>query len=512
MTIQRTTAKDIVQIIKNKRDEVRFAVLLGAGASVTAGIPLASEMIKELKKKIYERETGSSSASDDEIDGWIKKQDWYKAIPSEELYDREYSTVFEKYALSRPDGQAYISECVKRAKAPNWAHIYLAHLVKHNCIQTILTTNFDDLAFKALFQQGQEVVTCHRREHFNDVLFSSECPAIIHLHGHYLNYDIKNLEEEVNNLPKEFVNLFRNVVSECGLIVVGYGGRKEFVMELLQMFAKEEHFRHNLYWVANGGEGTLNNRTRELLEYRRSYLIEECDADSFFLQLNHGLDLGFPPFLLDPLGNLIETLKPLQSLELQRTRELGQTAHGWLISKIEKLETFHGSEKEREEAAELTNKFLLLYEQGKIEEAEKQLISAIEKSKEDAFLYFAYGTLLSELGGEENLRQSFEKYKLAVKYKPDDHEAYNNWGNALLNLGTMLGGEEGQGLIRESFEKYKLAVTYKPDLHEAYNNWGVATQELADLLPPEEKKEKESLKKQAEELLGKAKDLREKPE
>ncbi|HCN19758.1 MAG: hypothetical protein A3G17_05005 [Planctomycetes bacterium RIFCSPLOWO2_12_FULL_50_35] len=154
MTIQKATAKDIVQIIKNKRDEVRFAVLLGAGASVTAGIPSASEMIKELKEKIYKRETGNSSASDDEIDGWIKEQDWYKAIPSEELYDREYSTVFEKYALSRPDGQAYISECVKRAKAPNWAHIYLAHLVKHNCIQTILTTNFDDPCLQGAIPAG----------------------------------------------------------------------------------------------------------------------------------------------------------------------------------------------------------------------------------------------------------------------------------------------------------------------------------------------------------------------
>jgi len=385
------------------------------------------------------------------------------------------------------------------------------------------------------------------------VLFSPGCPTIIHLHGHYLNYDIKNLEVEVGKLPQEFVNLFRNVVSKNGLIVVGCGGRKEFVMELLLKFAEEGYFKYNLYWVANGGEGTLNNRTRELLEYRRSYLIEKCDADNFFLQLNHSLNLGFPPFIRDPLGNLIETLKPLRSLELQRTRDFGQPAHDWLISKIEKLEIFHKGEKEREEAKE---KFLLLYEQGKTREAKEQLISAIEKSKEDAFLYFAYGTLLSELGGEENLRQSLEKYRLAVKYKPDFHEAYYNWGNALSRLGEMLGGEEGQRLIRESFEKYQLAVKYKQDYHkaynnwgialsylgemlggeegqrliresfekyrlavkyktdkhEAYNNWGIATQELADLLPPEDKKEKEVLKKQAEELFRKAKDLREKSE
>ena len=110
------------------------------------------------------------------------------------------------------------------------------------------------------------------------------------------------------------------------------------------------------------------------------------------------------------------------------------------------------------------------------------------------------------------MRQSFEKYELATKYKRDKHEAYNNWGAALSDLGKMVSGDEGQDLIRQSFGKYELATKYKPDYHAAYNNWGIATQKLADLLPPEEKEEKEALKKQAEELFRKAKDLREKSE
>ncbi|MCB7129070.1 MAG: SIR2 family protein [Candidatus Brocadiales bacterium] len=486
MTIQKATVQDIINTIKEDRSTPRFAVLLGAGASITAGVPLAGEMVKELKERIYKRNTGNNRASEEEIEDWVKQQEWYKCIPQEQLEDKEYNAVFYQYSNNRPDRQKYVAECVRMAEVPNWTHIYLANLVKNERIQTILTTNFDGLAFKALFSQGREVVTCHHPDHARGISFSGGYKLIMHLHGHYLHYDIRNTEKEVKKLSPEFIELFKNVAREKGLIVVGYKGRKEYVTELLLNFTSENLFRYNLYWVTNGTEETLSDPAKRLLEYQYSYLIENCDADTFFLNLNHGQNLGFPPYLQDPLDDLIKSLKPLGNLKLLKAKELSSTTHGWLADKIDRLETFHREEKGKEEAKESVSEFLLLYEQGRIEEAKKQLISATEKYKKDAYLYYAYGTLLLEQGGEENIRQSLEKYQLAVKYRHDYHKAYNNWGIALYDLGTIVGGDEGRDFIRQSFEKYRLTTEYKPDDHEAYNNWGVALYDLGKIVGGDE--------------------------
>ena len=46
--------------------------------------------------------------------------------------------------------------------------------------------------------------------------------------------------------------------------------------------------------------------------------------------------------------------------------------------------------------------------------------------------------------------------------KPDFHEAFNNWGFALYELGQYA----------EAGEKYAQAVAIKPDFPDALYNWG----------------------------------------
>jgi Flp pilus assembly protein TadD len=80
----------------------------------------------------------------------------------------------------------------------------------------------------------------------------------------------------------------------------------------------------------------------------------------------------------------------------------------------------------------------------------------------------ARASLLFELG---NLLAAAKEYEAAIssydqglKIKPDDHQAWNNRGNALMNLGQ----------IEEAISSYDQALKIKPDDHEAWNNRGVA--------------------------------------
>jgi len=66
-----------------------------------------------------------------------------------------------------------------------------------------------------------------------------------------------------------------------------------------------------------------------------------------------------------------------------------------------------------------------------------------------------------------------------TQLKPDNHEAYYNWGVALSNLAQIKSGVEVEALYNKSFEKYQQAVQYKPNFHKAYYNWGNALVNLA---------------------------------
>ena len=61
-----------------------------------------------------------------------------------------------------------------------------------------------------------------------------------------------------------------------------------------------------------------------------------------------------------------------------------------------------------------------------------------------------------------------------VAEKPDDHDSWNNWGNALSGQAKTKTGAEADELFAQASEKYRAALRIKPDNHEALNNWGAA--------------------------------------
>ena len=119
-------------------------------------------------------------------------------------------------------------------------------------------------------------------------------------------------------------------------------------------------------------------------------------------------------------------------------------------------------------------------------EAAEEYKTASELKPEYSEAYNNWGNALMELAkiksgseAEKLYKEAFEKYKLATTYKKDLHQAYYNWGVALCQLAKTKSGSEAEKLYKEAFEKYKLATTYKKDLHQAYYNWGVALCQLA---------------------------------
>ncbi|MBD2503250.1 tetratricopeptide repeat protein [Anabaena azotica] len=80
--------------------------------------------------------------------------------------------------------------------------------------------------------------------------------------------------------------------------------------------------------------------------------------------------------------------------------------------------------------------------------------------------------LLFELGNLYTAARDYDKaiasYDQAIKFKPDDHEAWNNRGIVLRNLGRN----------EEAISSYDQAIKIQPDFHPAWNNRGNALYNL----------------------------------
>ncbi|MDB9442384.1 tetratricopeptide repeat protein, partial [Sphaerospermopsis kisseleviana CS-549] len=75
------------------------------------------------------------------------------------------------------------------------------------------------------------------------------------------------------------------------------------------------------------------------------------------------------------------------------------------------------------------------------------------------------GNSLDDLGRYEEAIASYDK---ALEFKPDDHEAWNNRGNSLRNLGRY----------EEAIASYDKALEFKPDKHEVWYNRGNSLRNL----------------------------------
>src|SRR5205085_6825914 len=120
----------------------RFAFFLGAGASRQSGIPTATEMIRHFKEQIIERSCPDGLKTIEEKTKWLTEQDWYLAEGN------EYCKCFERFEAKEIGRQRYIENIIEK-REPSFGYVVLANLMASGHINTIITTNFDDLVYSA---------------------------------------------------------------------------------------------------------------------------------------------------------------------------------------------------------------------------------------------------------------------------------------------------------------------------------------------------------------------------
>ncbi len=476
MKIIKRTVGDIAADLKRAKDRKQpGTMLIGAGCSVTADIPSATGFVQRIKNN-------------------PNYQDAYKRAEEPKGYQDVMA------ALTSGVRHDFIEKYVKDAKL-NWTHLLLGHLVKEKHIGRILTTNFDNLAVRALtlYRKFPAVYDLAVSPDFRPDFIKD--PSIFHLHGQAAGFVQCHSRQETGQQAKKIPQVFGDSSVGRPWVIVGYSGDNDPMFENL---AEIERFEYGLYWVHREGDKLSDDVEKRLLDSslgKQAYLVTISDADAFFIELHRKLNLSLPDYIKNPFGYVSGILKGFAD----STESDGPD---FCISPLKKLDDaekcfIQGVEdcprkKNEKQKLELEQKARNLLFQGNDDEVIKLLPEDESEQTEElkdsaAWAYIGQGNEFFKQArtksGEEADRlfsQAGEKFQQALAIKPDKHESLHNWGVALTNQARTRSGEEADRLFSQAGEKFQQALAIKPDKHESLHNWGNAFAEQAKTKSGEE--------------------------
>ena len=249
--------------------------LLGAGASASAGIPTALDMIWQFRRALFlsQNRSASQPAAADLSQPTIRSRiiahiASLGGMPSPGAPD-EYSALFEAAYPSEADRQAFLEAQVSGAK-PSYGHLALATLMRERLTRLVWTTNFDALIADScakIFDTTSALTTAtlDSADLARQAIVDERWPAEIKLHGDFRSRRLKNTSDELRCQDARLRSLLVDSCQRFGLIVVGYSGRDDSVMDALQdAIEQDTAFPSGLFWLHRGQDLPLPRVTQLL--------------------------------------------------------------------------------------------------------------------------------------------------------------------------------------------------------------------------------------------------------
>ena len=239
---------------------------LGAGASVTSGLPTAGTLIWEFKREIYcnSQHISSSRFKDlgdsrfrTTVQSHFDSQGGFPKLNAPE----EYSFYFEKYLPDERDRQRFLSERLK-SKTPSFGYYCLAAIHAMNQSKIIWSTNFDRLVEQSfqettISEKLPRELTVASLEQPDKALCSiqdQQWPMLIKLHGDYQYHKLANIESELLKQDAILEQCLVNQSTQHGIAFVGYSGRDSSVMKMLyRALDQDGAFPHGIFWFTRLG-------------------------------------------------------------------------------------------------------------------------------------------------------------------------------------------------------------------------------------------------------------------
>lgn len=251
-----------------------YALLLGSGVSVAAGVPSGWDVTLRLIER-YAVLRGED-CSGDQI-AWFRRHSGG---------DPDYSTLLEYLAPSPEDRRSLLAEYFEPSeedreqglKTPTAAHRAIAGLVADGFIRVIVTTNFDRLLESALSEAGVEPSVISSPQHASGALplTHSRC-TVVKVHGDYLSPNLKNTVAELDSYDSAIDRLLDQVFDEYGTVVCGWSA--EWDTALRNAILRSRNRRFSTFWMHRS---SLGERAQELVGHRSAVTVPITTSDASF--------------------------------------------------------------------------------------------------------------------------------------------------------------------------------------------------------------------------------------
>lgn len=289
--------------------DTSFAFLLGAGASITSGIPSANDCIWDWKKLIYCSSQSSipsfidpkSDTCKNIIQKWLDAQGKFPPIGD----PNEYS-VYAEEALPIEGDRVKYFEHLAQGKQPYIGYKLLCLLNKYGIVKSVWSTNFDGLVERAA-QQANITPICINLD-CTDRIYRTESTSellYIALHGDYKYTSLKNTSKELDSQHPTFVAALKRYFNDKNLIVIGYSGRDKSLMSALTE-AFSERGSGRIYWCGYGSN--IPSEVETLLRTAKN-----AKREAFYIDTD-GFDKTMLSLVMNSFHSDVEKQKEIMSI------------------------------------------------------------------------------------------------------------------------------------------------------------------------------------------------------
>ncbi len=266
----------------------KFAFILGAGASVSSGIPAASTLVREWVALLYERNRDKHKYKDEKE--WAESADF--PIHGFELNNaaKHYSQVYDECFRDDRDLGFYTLEESMRGARPHIGYSILAKILVDTDHKVVITTNFDDLVAQALLTYtGESPLVCGHESLAGFVRANPRRPLIAKIHRDLLMAP-KSSEDDVKTLPDEWRRALNDLFNVYIPVVIGYGGNDGSLMGFLESLDVPQGNR-GIYWCYHEKSGLPDAPTQKLVKKLNGVFIPIAGFDELMVLLGAALDV-----------------------------------------------------------------------------------------------------------------------------------------------------------------------------------------------------------------------------
>lgn len=264
--------KHLAASLQDAKDQGGAILLVGAGISVSAGVPPAQKLMQ---------------IAIENFPNYFTKEE--QKLAQENLSLLQYNDIMTKLSnVKRKELFKWFIEGnkekgIKKAKL-NFAHIAIAELLKQGYFSRILTVNFDPLLIHACYMVGMypfpAIYDLGAMGKVNAELLHD--PSIVYLNGQHVGFVQRNTTDQLEAHKETLTQIVRSTGCSKTWVVAGYSGENDPLMDAIHELRPYNNW---LYWLEYNDQ-VLQRESHYFLEKdEECKVIYRSDADETFMEI-----------------------------------------------------------------------------------------------------------------------------------------------------------------------------------------------------------------------------------